>query len=355
MLTMSAKGEPRRSLSAKKVLKGLLPVVVVGLAAWFMSAAFGGFGEAVDALSDLSGWALALLFLTCLLNIALYPITAMAAINKLKYLPAFLSRHAGFLVSNAFPGGGAVAVGVQYSILARFGVDRARAAVSVTVDMIWTYLFTWGLPTIGMGILVLRGGRADGYVLLTLLGAAVTVVSFSVIYLAVSNPKKLLKLAPRVQRLVDKVTARIGKESPNIAEKVEEFHEHSSDVLLKRWRSLSVTNLVAQLLPLLVLTAALYGLGQFELNLSAAEVLAAYSIAFLLTALPISPGGLGTVDAALVALLVAFGCDPGAAVAADLLWRLVWFLPQMIVGGLCVLGERLATKRDNQEIEVAEK
>jgi uncharacterized membrane protein YbhN (UPF0104 family) len=38
------------------------------------------------------------------------------------------------------------------------------------------------------------------------------------------------------------------------------------------------------------------------------------------------------VDAALVALLVAFGVDSSIAVVADLIWRLVWFLPQLLVG-----------------------
>ncbi len=47
---------------------------------------------------------------------------------------------------------------------------------------------------------------------------------------------------------------------------------------------------------------------------------------------PLTPGGLGTVDAALVALLVGFGADSSTALAADLIWRLVWFLPQLLVG-----------------------
>jgi hypothetical protein len=62
------------------------------------------------------------------------------------------------------------------------------------------------------------------------------------------------------------------------------------------------------------------------------EIFAAYSIALLLVSIPVSPGGLGTVDFALVTILTAFGCDPEIALAADLLWRLVWFLPQILSG-----------------------
>jgi uncharacterized membrane protein YbhN (UPF0104 family) len=38
------------------------------------------------------------------------------------------------------------------------------------------------------------------------------------------------------------------------------------------------------------------------------------------------------VDAALVALLVGFGADSATALAADLVWRVVWFLPQLLTG-----------------------
>ena len=82
----------------------------------------------------------------------------------------------------------------------------------------------------------------------------------------------------------------------------------------------------------LVLLAALAGLGAFPKPLTLIEVFAAYSIALLLTMFPLTPGGLGTADAALVALLTGFGASSSTALAADLIWRLVWFLPQLLVG-----------------------
>ena len=97
-----------------------------------------------------------------------------------------------------------------------------------------------------------------------------------------------------------------------------------------------MTNVAAQLTPLLVLWVALAALGATPGTLTLIEIFAAYSIALLLTAFPITPGGLGTVDAALIALLVAFGIESSTAVAADLLWRLFWFLPQLIVGGIAL-------------------
>ena len=50
------------------------------------------------------------------------------------------------------------------------------------------------------------------------------------------------------------------------------------------------------------------------------------------------------------ALLVAFGADSSTAVAADLIWRLVWFLPQLLVGlvtmGIYLIGRRHSVAPD---------
>ena len=47
-----------------------------------------------------------------------------------------------------------------------------------------------------------------------------------------------------------------------------------------------------------------------------------------------TPGGLGTVDAALIALLITFGLPEEQALAANLVWRAASFIPQVSVGVL---------------------
>jgi uncharacterized protein (TIRG00374 family) len=111
-----------------------------------------------------------------------------------------------------------------------------------------------------------------------------------------------------------------------------EFREQAHDLVTTRWKAITVANAAAQLTPFLVLATSLAALGAFPGSLTLIEIFAAYSIALLLVSIPVSPGGLGTVDFALVTILTAFGCDPEIALAADLLWRLVWFLPQILSG-----------------------
>ena len=62
------------------------------------------------------------------------------------------------------------------------------------------------------------------------------------------------------------------------------------------------------------------------------NVLLAFAAASVLSMIPITPGGLGFVEAGLTATLVAAGIDADAAVAATLLFRLVSFWIPLPIG-----------------------
>jgi uncharacterized protein (TIRG00374 family) len=70
-------------------------------------------------------------------------------------------------------------------------------------------------------------------------------------------------------------------------------------------------------------------------------VLLAYVAAALLGMIPLTPGGLGFVEAGLVGMLTLAGVDGGAAVTATLAYRLAAFwLPIPIGGGAYLLFRR---------------
>jgi hypothetical protein len=63
----------------------------------------------------------------------------------------------------------------------------------------------------------------------------------------------------------------------------------------------------------------------------------AFAVAQIGLMIPITPGGLGTVDAAMIALLTAMGVPAGAATAADLVWRAASFVPQIAIGVVALI------------------
>ena len=63
-----------------------------------------------------------------------------------------------------------------------------------------------------------------------------------------------------------------------------------------------------------------------------AKTNAAFATSQIMLMVPITPGGLGTVDALMISLLQSTGASAGAATAADLVWRAASYVPQIIVG-----------------------
>lgn len=326
----------RKSSWKKNVISAVIGLVVMVLLFWFISQNAGQYSKALTELSSIDTWWKVAIAGASLVNIVIYPLTAIAAIHSLSYLHATLSRQAGFTLSNIVPGGGAVAVATQYAVLARYGVPQARAAAAVSADAIYTYLFTLGAPSIAVLLLVMEGRSTTAFMTTALIGLTVVIISLVVIIAVLRSKESAEKIGTWLQRPANKVFGLFHKKAPDIGVILSQFHDQAADLITTRWFSLTVTNVAAQMAPMLVLWAALMGLGVTQSQLSIIELFAAFSVALILTAFPITPGGLGTVDAALIALLIAFGVDSSTAVAADLLWRLGWFLPQLLVGGVAL-------------------
>ena len=326
---------------ARKGRKGIIISSIVGLVVmmlllWFIGQNSDEYRKAFTELGSIDSFWKAMIGLASIINISIYPLTAIAAIRSLSYLHASLSRQSGFTLSNIIPGGGAIAVATQYAVLAKYGVPQARAAAAVTADAIFTYLFTLGAPAIAVTLLVIEGRSAGGFVTTAVIGLTVVIVSLIVIVAVLRSESAARKIGGWAQKPLNSVLRKFGKEASDVTLILVQFHDQASDLIRTRWKALAITNVTAQMAPMLVLWAALEGLGVTHSQLSLVELFAAFSIALVLTAFPITPGGLGTVDAALIALLIAFGVDGSTAVAADLLWRLVWFMPQLLVGALAV-------------------
>ena len=323
---------PKRPSRRKQVISGIVGLVIMIAIFAFLFPKLADYQAAFTKLAQMPPLWIGLTFAAGLLNIVIYPLTTDAALPGIGYRAAFVNRQAGFLISNILPGGGAIAVGTQYAILAKYGVSSARAAAAVAADAVWTYLITLGFPAVAVALLVIEGRSTAAYITAAVVGLVIVIISVILITLILRSPESARRVAHWAQVPTDAVLRRLHRPSPDIAAKLVDFNVHASQMVRTRWKQLTLTNLAAQLAPMLVLWFALIGLGAFPTPLTLIEIFAAYSIALLLTSFPLTPGGLGTVDAALVGLLVAFGVDSSVAIAADLVWRLVWFLPQLLVG-----------------------
>ena len=334
---MTTVPEERRRSRKTTVISLIVGLVVMIAVFAFLFPQLGTYEQALEQLKSIPPEWIAALVVAGVINIVVYPLTAIAAIPGMRYWHAFVDRQVGFMISNVIPGGGAVAVGTQYSILSFYGVSAASAAAAVSADAVWTYLMVLGTPALAVTLLVVDGRSAAGYTTAAAIGLVIVIVSVIAIAAVLRSPDSARRLGAWLQRPANWLWRVIRRPAPDISASLVGFNKEASAMVAHRWPMLTLTNVAAQLAPYLVLLAAVVGLGALPDPLNWIEVFAAYSIALLLTSFPITPGGLGTVDAVLVLLLTRFGATSTTAIAADLIWRLVWFLPQLLVG-LAALG-----------------
>jgi uncharacterized protein (TIRG00374 family) len=110
------------------------------------------------------------------------------------------------------------------------------------------------------------------------------------------------------------------------------FRRRTALLVSARWIWITVTTLVSHLSLYLVLLVALRNIGVSEREASWIEVLAVFSFARLLTAIPITPGGLGIVEVALITGLAAAGGARAEVAAAVLLFRALTYVVPIPLG-----------------------
>jgi putative heme transporter len=274
-------------------------------------------------------------------NLATYAFVWMAVTPGLGFWRAMVMTQATTAVANTVPGGSAIGIGMTYSMLGSWGYSRSRSTTAVLVSGVWNSFIKLGLPVLALALVLLQGGAGGGRVTAALLGIAGLVAAIVVFALMLRSEEQARRfgllagrVATRLLRLVRRPPVR-GWELATV-----KFRSRTLDLVEHRWLPITVSSLVSHLSLYLVLLVALRDVGVSQDEVGWAEVLAAFAFARLATAIPLTPGGVGFVEAVLITTLSAAGGDRDQVVAAVLVYRaLTWALP-ILVGVVCYLWWR---------------
>ncbi len=285
----------------------LLVVVLPRVASW---------GEVADAFGDFSGVWLAPLLVVGAANL-IAPATAhMASLPGLGIKRAVISDWTTTAITNLVPGGSAIAIAVTSAMYSRWGHGRAAIARSIVVTGVWDLLVKLTMPALAIVWLASERELDRGLLQAAMIGLALLVgaVVLGAILLGVRLPFLRAGWQERLDQL------------------------RADTVTLVRTNGISLTfwTLAGHLNLALLLFVCVRGLGVESDELSAAGILAAFAFGRLITAIPITPGGIGVMELGLTAALLASGTPPEAqTVAAVLLFRffsLVTPIPLGIAG-----------------------
>jgi uncharacterized protein (TIRG00374 family) len=246
------------------------------------------------------------------------------------WFPVVAAGLVGNAVTAVLPGGDAAGAAVQFRMLAGAGINADTAAGGLTAASLLGIggLFAlpiFALPSIAGGLSVQPGLLHAA--LLGLAGLVLFVIG-GIVVLATDEP--LCAIGKVVEWLWNKTFGRQRKTS-GLDRRLLDQRDQVRSVLGKDWHR-AVLLVGGRLgFDYLCLLCALRATGSHP---NGSLVLLAYAAAQIVALIPITPGGLGIVEASLTGLLVLAGVSSEKAVVATLAYRLASYWLPLLAGVL---------------------
>jgi putative heme transporter len=312
-------------------LQVVLSLVVVVVIFGFVFPNVADYGEVWQTIRDMTRIEIAALTLVALWNLASYWPALMAALPGLRLGEAATSNLASTAAANTLPGGAALGIGATATMQHSWGIPLSGIALASVVSGIWNNFLKLGLPVLALAVVAITGEVGAGLTLAAFVGLAVlagAIGVFAVLLRSEPLARRIGALAGRAASAVVRPLHRGPVRGWDTA--ATRFRTKTVGLLKRRWLAITATTVISHLSLYTVLLVALRDVGVSDDEVSWAKVLAAFAFVRLLSAIPITPGGLGVVELGLTAALGAGLPDTtrNQIAAAVLLFRaLTWFLP----------------------------
>jgi uncharacterized protein (TIRG00374 family) len=326
--------QPRKSRT-RMLVQAAISLVLIVVIFYFLLRKI-DLAEVWGAIRSMTWLELSTLGLLAIWNLCTYAFVWMSVTPGLSFARAMLMTQSTTAIANTVPGGSAIGIGMTYAMLGSWGYSRSRSTTAVLVSGVWNSFIKLGMPVFALALLALQGSATGGRVTAALLGIAGLVGSIAVFALILRSEDMARRIGLLAGRAASRVLALLRRPPVRGWELATvKFRARTIDLVAHRWLSITVTSLVSHLSLYLVLLVALRDVGVSNDQVGWAEVLAVFAFARLATAIPFTPGGVGFVEAVLIAGLTAAGGVRAEVTAAVLVYRaLTWGLP-ILVGVGC--------------------
>ncbi len=246
------------------------------------------------------------------------------------------AQMAGNAVSRVVPGGAAAGAAVQYKMLADVGIPGAQIGTGLTAASLISTGTLFALPLLSVPAALLGRPMPSGLAQAAWLGAAMFVVGFAAGWLLLRSDRTLRAAARAIQWARNHL---FRKRAPltDLPDTLVRERNQIRETLGTQWWKALLFALGNWLFDYLALLAALAAVGSYP---RPSLVLVAYSASMVLAMIPITPGGLGFVEAGLTGLLALAGVSGSQAALATLAYRLVSYWLPLPAGGVAAALHR---------------
>jgi uncharacterized protein (TIRG00374 family) len=253
-----------------------------------------------------------------------------------KWGPVITSQLASNSFGRVVPGGVAASGAMQYAMLARGGVPAGQAASGMTASSLLVFGILLALPLLALPAILFGAPVDPGLGRAALIGGVVFVLLVAAGATAILSDRPLMAVGRAGQSLRN----RIRRNKPplqDLPNRLIRERNEVRDVLGANWWEallLAAGRWVLDYLTLLAALTAVHGTPR------PSTVLLAFCAAQFLGTLPLTPGGLGFVEAGLTGTLVLADVPTGAACVATLAYRLVSFWLPIPAGAVAAVIHR---------------
>ncbi len=248
---------------------------------------------------------------------------------RLSWFVAATSQIVSNAVSRVVPGGAATGGATMFRMLSASGVRSGEAGGALAAMSIISSAALFAIPALGIMLALLGAPIPEAMWPVAAAGGVMFVLLVGLGAVAIATNRPLLLLGRGIGKVLAKVGGRFGApESMDVRRLVVE-RDRLVSIVGNKWRQVLVASASNWFFDYMALVAALYAVGaKPRLSL----VLLAYACGALAGMIPVTPGGLGFVEATLYSLLVISGISGQRAVLAIAAYRLVSLLLPIIAG-----------------------
>jgi uncharacterized protein (TIRG00374 family) len=237
------------------------------------------------------------------------------------------------LAGNAFnritPGGGATGTALQVNMLHDAGFDVSHTATALTVQSVLSTAAIVALPLFALPFVVAGTQIPSGLLQALWIGIPVFLLMGAIGIAMFVTDRPLCMLGAAVAWV--RCRFRRAEMDSDLGERLLEDRDRIRQEIAPHWEVALGASLARWLFEYGVLILTLCGLSA---DPDPALVLLAFVAASVLGLMPLTPGGLGFVEAGLAATLALAGISTGDALVATLVYRLLTFWLPIPIGGI---------------------
>jgi uncharacterized protein (TIRG00374 family) len=244
-----------------------------------------------------------------------------------RWRPVVASQLASNAASKVIPGGGAVGAAVQYRMLVTTGAPAGQTVAGLTTANLLTFAVLLAMPVFSLPA-ILKGNVDKGLLHAAVAGVVILAFGFVIGAVMLWTDRPLRWIGRVIQRVRNRLRRR-AEPLKRLPDRLVLERDRILEGLGRDWWKALLASIGRWGLDLACLVVALHALGSLpRLGL----VTLAFCAAQLLAQIPLTPGGLGFVEAGLSGTLALAGVPAGDAVVASFAYRLCSYWLQLPLG-----------------------